>query len=432
MSTVVLDTPAGQMRAEQQGEILVARGLPFGRAERFDVASTIPAWNGVRDATRPGPVCPQPQSYLDRVSGPVVAGLTPSEDCLVLSVTSPIGADRLPVMVWLHGGVYMFGGGEAPKYDPGLLVREGNVVVVNVTYRLGLLGYLGAAGRGVENLGLLDQLLALRWVRANIAALGGDPDRVTVFGHSAGGDSVLSLILSPAADGLFQRAIVQSAPLGLRDGRDKMTAELGLVARRSLGDDPAGPDIDAVLQAQAAVVDAARRFGSLGGFPLAPVLGAAPLPTVEMVPARLAEAAQRVELFVGSTRDDGAPFVAVDPRARQLARLGRPGRALVRAITKRVTDAVFRVPAQELAKTWRGYGGRATTYRFDWAPPGAPLGACHFMELPFLFESRAWRDAPMLGGSSADSRLAAELRRTWAAFAHHGLGTSVDGELVFA
>ena len=240
------------------------------------------------------------------------------------------------------------------------------------------------------------------------------------------------MILSPAADGLFQRAIVQSAPLGLRDGRDKMTAELGLVARRSLGDDPAGPDIDAVLQAQAAVVDAARRFGSLGGFPLAPVLGAAPLPTVEMVPARLAEAAQRVELFVGSTRDDGAPFVAVDPEHASWLGWGglvEPWCAPSPSESRMLSFVSPLRSCQDLA--WVRGEGNDVPLRLG-TPSGTPLrsAALHGAAIPVRVAGLA--GARRCSSTSADSRLAAELRRTWAAFAHHGLGTSVDGELVLA
>jgi para-nitrobenzyl esterase len=149
---------------------------------------------------------------LDEVTGPLVASLQQGEQCLVLSITAPVGARSLPVMVWFHGGAYVSGGGESAKYDADDLAGRG-IVVVSVTYRLGVLGYLPPTSTGADNLGLLDQLEALRWVQRNIATFGGDPGQVTIFGQSAGGDSVLSLVALPSAVDLYQRAIVQSAPV---------------------------------------------------------------------------------------------------------------------------------------------------------------------------------------------------------------------------
>jgi carboxylesterase type B len=212
----------------------------------------------------------------------VIDGLAMSEDCQVLSVTAPSDANRLPVMVWLHGGAYVSGGGEAPKYDADEMARRGRVVVVRVSYRLGVLGDLSPSG--VDNLGLRDQILALQWVHENIGAFGGDPDRVTVFGQSAGADSVFSLVLCEQTTGLFQRAIMQSAPLGVRDGRDAMTA-----AMRSAASAAATGD---VLDAQTAAAAAAARFGLIGRLPFGPIMGLDPLPAASDTDDRLAEAAR--------------------------------------------------------------------------------------------------------------------------------------------
>ncbi len=146
---------------------------------------------------------------------------------------------------------HITGSGEASKYDADDLARQGRVVVVRVSYRLGVLGYLSPDGG--ENLGLRDQLLAVQWVHDNIVAFGGDPQRVTLVGQSAGADSVLSLMLCEQTDGLFQRAIMHSAPLGIRSGREAMTVAMRSAVRSVLSDEP--------LDAQAAAVAAASRFG---------------------------------------------------------------------------------------------------------------------------------------------------------------------------
>lgn len=407
-----LDPPAGPLLAEDDSALLHVRGIRYGRAARFAAPRSIAPWLDVLDATTRGPACLQLPSRLEWVTGPVVDGLAMSNDCQVLSVTAPSDANGLPVMVWLHGGAYVSGGGEAPKYDADELARRGRVVVVRVSYRLGVLGYLSPSG--VDNLGLRDQILALQWVHDNIGAFGGDPDRVTVFGQSAGADSVLSLMLCEQPTRLFQRAIMQSAPLGVRDGRDAMTAAMRSAANATTTGE--------LLDAQTAAAAAAAPFGLIGSLPFGPIMGSDPLPPASEADDRLADAARRIELLVGYTRNDGAPFVAMDPRIARMKRFGPVGAVIERAASAALTQRVFGMPARRLAKAWRGHGGRSATYRVDWSPPRAPLGACHCIELPLLFDAHAWADAPMLGGGRVDDRLVETMRRNWSGFAHHGVG----------
>lgn len=424
----------GTIQVEHRDGLVRARGVRYGTAKRFAVPEPPAGWSGVRDATQPGPACPQRPSRLSWVAGDVLEGLTTNEHCLVLSVTAPADAHRLPVMVWFHGGAYVAGSGESAKYDPGLLARAGHVVVVNVSYRLGIFGYLVPPGAGEDNLGLRDQILALHWVRDNIAAFGGDPANVTLFGQSAGAHSVMSLMLCEDAAGLFHRAILQSAPLELDDGRDDMAQQMGSAMATSLaGADPAEVSVERLLVAEAAAVAAAQGFGLLGGLAFAPRLGRAPLPAPADVPAAIADAAGRIELFIGYTKDDAAPFVAMDPRVARLNRTPALGRIAVRAGSRAMTKRAFGAPAERLAAAWRKHGGRVGEYRFDWTPAGSPLGACHCIELPFLFGSpQAWSDAPMLGPTRRiDTQLANEMRSRWAQFAHRGVESLPEPVLRF-
>ncbi|OBK59854.1 para-nitrobenzyl esterase [Mycobacterium colombiense] len=420
-----LEVGCGPLLVDDDGVLIRAHGIPYATAERFAPPVPAPRHRDVCDATRRGPVCPQLPSRLDFVNGPVVDGLPSSEHCQVLSVTAPCDAQGLPVMVWFHGGAYMSGSGEAPKYDPDALVREGRVVVVTVSYRLGIFGYLNPRADGEENLGLRDQILALRWTQQHIVAFGGDPSQVTIFGQSAGGDSVMSLILSKETTGLFHRALLQSAPLGLRNGREAMTAAMRDAVTDALCSvAPGEASVEQLLNAQTAAVKTAQRFGLLGGFPFAPIAGMDPLPATRDMSRQLADAASRVEILVGYTRNDAAAFVAMDPRGQRLQRLGPPGRAVTQLLSDLVTKRVFGRPALELAKSWTSNGGAAATFRVDWSPPGAPLGACHCIELPLLFGSpECWADAPMLGPepNPIDRDLASKARRYWTAFAHDGI-----------
>ena len=403
-----------------------ARGVPYAHADRFAPPAPPAAWAEPRELTQRGPACPQLPSRLAFVTGPVTDGLPRSEDCQVLSVTAPSDADGLPVMVWFHGGAYVSGSGESPNYDPDALVTEGRVVVVTVSYRIGIFGYCTPLGVDDVNLGLRDQLLALQWVRDNIAGFGGDPQRVTLFGQSAGGDSVYSLMLSEAADGMYSRAIIQSAPLGMRDGRDAMTAAMRAAAAESLrGEDPFTASVDQLHRAQVESLGAARRFGVISGLSYAPILGVDPLPAAGEVNARIAYVAKTVELLVGCTRLDAAPFVEMRPSASRLRALGPLGKLGVRAASTMMTRRVFSGPAERLVRTWRANGGEASLYRLDWSPRDAPLGPCHCMDLPLLLGSPgAWSSAPMLGPhpDPLDRALGLQMRRLWSRFAYDGVG----------
>ena len=433
MKTV--NTTSGALLVAETNGLTHARGVPYATSSRFQRPEPVSTPEERRDATTRGPACPQDPSRLDMVNGPVVDELEQREDCLVLSVTAPIGAESLPVMVWFHGGAYVSGGGEAPKYDPDDLAREG-VVVVNVTYRLGVFGYLAPAGVGADNLGLLDQLTALHWVRENIAGFGGNPDATTVFGQSAGGDSVLSLLAAPAARGLFQRAIVQSAPVGLRVGgghlradRNRMTEAMRTASAARLQGDPATASTADVLAAQRTAVAAAQRFGEASGLAFGPTFGIHPLPS--SVEDAFHVTAPDLELLIGFTKDDAAPFVAMNPQMSRLQKLGPFGRVVARRVTRRVTAKLFGDPVEAVARLWRESGGKATTYRFDWRPDGAPFGACHCIDLPFLFTGN-WNDAPMLAGQSVPASLAAHVRDTWAGFARSGIEALNASTLRFA
>jgi len=218
--------PAGLIVGWRDEAVVRATGIRYARAKRFGIPVAEPVALTPILALTPTPACPQvADPLLNQVLGELFATLRFDEDCLRLSLTLPADYrpnEQLPVLVWVHGGSYVTGAGDLPLYDPAALVGEQRVVFVAVTYRLGLLGFLGTEG-GTPNLGLLDLLLALRWVQRNVATFGGDPRCVTLLGHSSGADAIAQLLLVPDSADLFRRVILHSAPLGLTRGRQAMT-----------------------------------------------------------------------------------------------------------------------------------------------------------------------------------------------------------------
>ncbi|GGU09841.1 carboxylesterase family protein [Actinomadura citrea] len=393
--TGLVHAPAGALRGASTGAVTAFLGIPYGMAERFAAPRPVPVWEGVRDAGRPGPACPQPPSRLERVMGPG-SDLVQDEGCLSLNVWTP-GGTGLPVLVWLHGGGFTSGSGAEAWYDGALLAERGRMVVVTVNYRLGALGYLYLSPTfGPANVGLLDQIAALGWVRENIAAFGGDPGRVTLAGQSAGALSALALLGRPAGSCLFQQVVLQSTPTGVPPYSPREAAGIGrrlldvLGLRSGEADRLRTVQVSRLLAAQGEV---ARRMA-------VPFRVTPPFQLVAdggVHADLLAGVPDTVPMLIGTTRDEARAFF---PRAPA-------------EVTARLFGTGALLPARR----------PAFAFRFDWSPPGSAFGACHCIELPFVFGGQdAWRAAPMLAGAeSADlRRLTDELHSAWTGFVHAG------------
>ncbi|NIH80197.1 carboxylesterase/lipase family protein [Amycolatopsis viridis] len=400
------------------------RGVPFARAPRFAPPEPVEPWTGVRDATRHGPVSPQPPVRPDGALGVPADLPEQDEECLNLTVVTPAADDRKrPVMVWLHGGAYVTGANSFGFYGGHRLAAEGDVVFVAPNYRLGALGYLHLPGVSPGNLGLLDQLAALRWVRDNAAAFGGDPDDVTVFGQSAGAHSIACLMALPQARGLFRRAILQSAPLGLRLAGARTAARTARLFTAALGTDPRTAPVAEILRAQVATVVRAAGPGGLYSVPpFCPVADAPPLPSVAHWLSQRARFAPEVDVLIGTTAAEMNSFLTGKPGIAQLDRFPVTARA-VAAVKAGVTRWMFAGPSRAFADQLAARGGRVYSYVFDWAAPESVFGAGHCIELPFLLgDEAAWRDAPMLAGAewSTVTETGRTLRAAWLSFARTG------------
>ncbi len=415
--------PAGTITGYVDRGVHRATGIRYARADRFSPPQPEPPATAPILAGEPGPACPQaPVPMLDVVLARPMRGMTYDEHCQRLSVTLPADAGPeglLPVMVWVHGGSYTSGAGDAPIYDARALVTEQRVVVVHVTYRLGLFGFLGSSDGRPANLGLLDLVEALRWVRRNIAGFGGDPNRVTLFGQSAGGDAIAHLMLAEGTRGLFRRAIIQSPPLGIARGRARMSAAMAEAAAEI----EASATAAEVVAAETGVAARAAPFRLLAAMPFGTQYGHPPLPAEDDLDEAWSAVAPHVDLLIGWTSREVALFAPEHPLLSRISPVPVVGPAVresaVALLTRRVHSSAIRSFARRHARA----GGRASTYVLSWGAPGNPYAGAHTVELPLLFgDEDTWRGATIIEGApwSEVDRQGRVLRRLWADFARTG------------
>lgn len=429
--------------------VRVWRGMPYAAAPvgdaRFQPPAPHPPWHGVRDATRFGAICPQPP----------LAGVPPresaDEDCLFVNVWSPPEADDLPVLVWIHGGGYLFGSSSTPVTNGRHLAAKG-AVVVSLNYRLGYRGFLdlsmleGAAGRVATNLGLRDQIAGLSWVQDNIAAFGGDADRVTIFGQSAGGGSVCCLVASPLARGLFSGAIAQSPPAGSVFDRDRAAVVtrrfLDLIGRPSATfDDIVQMDASPLVAASGRLLDEMTRVFP-GHHAFQPVIDSEVLLDT---PSRSIAAGHgsSVPLLIGSNEDEGSLFVRPpmppliptsaeslevfvaqdhpDAAGRLLAAYegrGRWGEGVALG-----GDGMVTVPAIAVAESM---SSRAPVYvyRFRWSNGdlvAKRLGTPHTVDVPFVFATLPeYALTDLTSPSDGAGAVSEAMQAAWLGFARDG------------
>ena len=451
----VAEAPAGRLRGENTGDMHVFRGVPYARApvgwRRWRAPEAMPAWRGVRDATQFGAACYQPTA---RGTSIYAAGDAPrmSEDCLFLNIWAPADAHNAPVFVWIHGGSLATGAGSEPMYDGTELARHG-IIVVSINYRLGALGYLAHPALSAEtregvsgNYGLLDQIEALRWIQRNIGAFGGDPGKVTIAGESAGGLSVMYLMATPYARGLFHRAIAQSAYMvtapELRDGtfaNYPPAEEIGvwLAARMGAG------NLDALRGLSAETI--INRTSGSGYFPFPTIDGH--ILTRQLVDTFDRGEQARVPILAGfnegeirSLRFLLPPAPAdVDAYAGEIgARYGElsaafleryPANNIAESMLATTRDAMYGWTAERLAVKQTAVGAPAFLYYFDHGYPAADeagLRAFHAAEIPFVFGaiSRLPPRWPAIPQAPAEEQLSAAMTSYWATFARDGVPTA--------
>ena len=411
-------------------------GIPFATADRLENPVDISSWDDNYQATAYGPICPQTPGMLEMALNMDASQM--KEECLNLNVFTPrTPAENmsLPVLVWIHGGAYTNGAGSVAWYH-GESLASRDTVVVTINYRLGPLGFLGDG-----NYGILDMLSALRWVQRNISAFGGNQKNVTIFGESAGGSAVVSLLASPEIDGLAHKAWAMSPSIGqLRDKPRAIELEkqfVELAGVKTLADVKSMSVADILATQQTQMTSPTKAFDFYS-----PTAGGASLPTDILGAA----ARSAIPLVVGTNRDENKLWSAFDESladadmsrwaeftsetfgeraqearvAYQALRPGDSARDLMSAVS---TDTGFRQPAQRLCEARVGNSTPTWMYWFTWPTPafGGVVGCCHALDIPFAFDNLDAVGVQMMTGEGVEraaiaDRFASEI----VAFAAHG------------
>jgi para-nitrobenzyl esterase len=457
----IVETRQGKVEGFEEEGLRIFLGIPFARPPlgrlRFRAPEPPEPWRGMRDATRYGPSAPQAALELEEFMPGFDVG-PQSEDCLYLNVFTPgPGGALRPVMVWLHGGAYTLGSGSQRMYDFRRLARDGDVVIVTINYRLGALAFLHLAGLDpaldtTACAGTLDQVAALEWVRDNAESFGGDPGCVTIFGESAGGMSVGTLLGTPSARGLFHRAIPQSGAAH-RVNDPEAATRVASAFLEALGVTESeleavwSAPVDAILKAQQQVEWGTGTPSHERPFCPAVEGRALPQPPIDAIRGGLSAA---VPVMVGTCRDEEKLFSLWDPASRQLDEAGLvkridavlPGQgarlvdAYRGARTARdadvspfeiysaiETDHIFRIPAVRLAEAQAAHQPRTFAYIVTWEASAmhGKLGACHGIDLPFVQGAIGSKSAGIFAGSGPEAeRLSSEMMGAWLAFARSG------------
>lgn len=445
----VVDAPAGSVRGDDERGMRVFKGIPYATPpvgeRRWRAPEPLPAWEGVREATKFGAACVQPKPRGPSIYGWDLPAM--SEDCLSLNIWAPAASDKAPVFVWIHGGALTSGSGGDPIYDGSALAKRG-MVVVSINYRLGALGYLAHPELSAEsadgvsgNYGLLDQIAALEWVKANIASFGGDPGNVTIAGESAGALSVMALMAAPRAHGLFHKAIAQSAYMvsaqALRE------TQHGTVPAEEQGRD-LGAKIGASDLASLRAMDASaitEKTATTGFFPFITIDG-------KVLPRQLVDTFDRgeqapVPILAGFNSGEirslrfllpKAPGGAASYEAAARTAYGDlanaflaryPAKNIEESMLAATRDAMYGWTAERLVSNQAALGQGAFYYYFDHGYPATEqwnLHAFHAAELPYIFGT-ATRTPPLwpkIPDTLTERRMADAMGDYWASFAATG------------
>ena len=443
----VVEVNCGKIKGYTENELLVFKGIPYAEPPigdlRFNPPQAKKPWDGVLDTTEFGPCAFQGYTALEGVTGKLQPE---SEDCLTLNIWTPaVDNKKRPVMFWIHGGGFLFGGSRSPAYDGSNLAKRGDIVIVTINYRLGAFGYLFIPGV-TANAGQLDQVLALQWVNDNIAKFGGDPNNITIFGESAGAYSVITLTAMPAAKGLFRRVIAESMPFIDPKVTKKPTKQL----MRTLGVNTG--DIDALRKvAPEEIIKAQNEITKQGGLAFRPIIDGDTIPIHPLIMMKEGKC-KDIDLLMGTNLNEAKLFTSLDPNLRKIddekaimfylgamginsenaqkvinaykeARAGVLSNEPKELLDAIATDLMFRVATLQILEAQSKYQPNTYNYLFTWETSiyDGMFGSCHALELPFVFNTFEDPGMKALVGNASDiETLCESMMDAWLSFARTG------------
>ncbi|GAB0155423.1 carboxylesterase family protein [Chryseobacterium sp. Alg-005] len=413
-------TSFGEIIALKENGVIKAKSIRYAHSERYQMP--VPAQPSASEIAfrEKTPVCPQVISpLLERlIEKTNLEKFEVDESPQFLTVTRPEKIDKnekLSVVVWIHGGSYEVGCGDLPTSDPGIWVKEQNIIVVSVSYRLGLFGFLGGDEKRPPNLGLFDIIEALRWIKTNIESFGGDPENITLFGQSSGGDAVAHLIISEKVEDLFQRVIIHSAPLGFRHKRQKMSAEL-FRKTEYLKDEA---DVLKMMEEYPQHLPSVMKYGLKASMPFCLQYGYPPLCKEEESLERWKENAGKYDVLIGLNNDETAFYVKTAEEGMYTYLHDSILNRIVRATTK----FIYENPARIFADNYAKGGGNIYLFKIHSKVRHNAIGASHCIDLPLIFgNEEAWKTAQLLDGIPWEyiHENGKKLRALWAEFARNG------------
>jgi len=452
----IVRTQYGKIQGYNENGLEIFKGIPYAEAPIGELRFSPPVpkrpWDGVLNAVKFGPCAYQVSLPFDEVpihiDGKVYhhrpGKLEPqSEDCLYLNIWTPLADNgKRPVMFWIHGGGFDGGTASTDSSAGTALAQNGDVVVVTINYRLGALGYLFIPGV-TANVGQLDQILALEWVRDNIHLFGGDPNNVTIFGGSAGGYAVVTLCAMPKAKGLFQRVIAQGTP-GVDPKPDEKPT---ITLMNRLGT----KDIDALRKIPVQEIIKAQSEVSQGSImSFRPQIDGETLP-IHPLKAFKAGDCKNIAFMMGTNLDEGMMFIALNPVLANMnneqtiigtlaitgiekekikkilstykkAREGKYSNGPKQLLSAILTDMIFRIPTIRLLEDQSKYQPNTYNYLFTWPSPvfDGKLGAMHGLETPYVFNKLDNPEVKLLVGSNPDYELSSKMMAGWTSFARNG------------
>lgn len=420
----VFNTRFGRITALKEEGIIRVKSIRYAHSERFKKPVAVEAsLSSIIIPPEKTPVCPQALSPLveKMIGATPVENFEADESTQYLSITRPqiiSENEKLPVVVWIHGGSHEIGCGDLATADPAVWVKEQHLIVVTISYRLGLFGFLGGDGKRPANLGLLDIIEALKWIKNNIADLGGDENNITLLGQSSGGDAIAHLMISEGVEGLFRRVIIQSAPLGLRHKRQKMSAEF-LKKTEILKDET---DVLKMMDEYKVLVPSIIKYGLKAAMPFGTQYGYFPLCKEEESVKMWKKNAQKYDVLIGLNNDETAFYLKTSEALNKYFGKGL-GLKLMDKTVEKTTELIYGNPAGQFARNLAEAGGNVYLFRIHSKLKDNHIGAPHCIDLPLIFGNEAaWKSSELLKDIpwSRIHENGVKLRALWAEFSRTG------------